>query len=83
MYLCTTNSTQECSTALIGKNGHESSFVNNALEDTRRGSGPVIHLDLDGGEEPAVTTDVMFSGKLVAIPTPTFLSYIILNFIMN
>lgn len=25
----------------------------------------VVHVDLDGGEEPAVTTDVMLSGKTI------------------
>lgn len=66
MYLCTTNSVQDCSASLLGSDGRDAStFVENTVEDTRRESVAVIHMDLDGGEEPAVTTDVMFSGKLL------------------
>ena len=58
MYLCTANS-NESPSILPGNSEHEIQFLNNVVE----GNAENVHLDLDGGdEEPAVTTDVMFSG---------------------
>ncbi|XP_046654365.1 cyclin-D-binding Myb-like transcription factor 1 isoform X1 [Daphnia pulicaria] len=66
MYFCTPNSSEGCSTVSSGTEGHQTiRFLSGATQDVVSGgdSVAVVHLDLDGGEEPAVTTDVMFSGS--------------------
>lgn len=37
--------------------------MNSKTYENENDTGPIIQLHLDGGDEPAVTTDVMFSGK--------------------
>ena len=68
MYFCTPNPSEGCSTISSGTEGHQTiRFLSSATQDVVSGgdSVAVVHLDLDGGEEPAVTTDVMFSGKSI------------------
>lgn len=62
MYLCTSNSSDECHTILSDSDDHNTRFASSAAQVRGSGHEAVVHLDLDGGEEPAVTTDVMFSG---------------------
>ncbi|XP_057374404.1 cyclin-D-binding Myb-like transcription factor 1 isoform X1 [Daphnia carinata] len=63
MYLCTPNTAEGCSSILSRAERHDIEFANNVRQNAETGndSVAVVHLDLDGGEEPAVTTDVMFS----------------------
>lgn len=63
MYLCTPSTNDGCETVGL----QDIRFISTATQDVRSGSDSVaiVHLDLDGGEEPAVTTDVMFSGILI------------------
>jgi len=68
MYFCTPNPNEGCSTISSATEGHQATrFLNNATQDVESGgdSVAVVHLDMDGGEEPAVTTDVMFSGMSI------------------
>jgi hypothetical protein len=68
MYLCTPITNEDCSTISSGTEGlRDIRFISTATQDVGSGSDSVtvVHLDLDGGEEPAVTTDVMFSGMLI------------------
>lgn len=64
MYLCTPNTAEDCSNILSRTERHDIEFANNLrqIAGTGNDSVAVVHMDLDGGEEPAVTTDVMFSG---------------------
>lgn len=63
MYLCTPSTNDGCETVGL----QDIRFISTATQDVGSGSDSVaiVHLDLDGGEEPAVTTDVMFSGILI------------------
>lgn len=68
MYLCTPSTNESCSTISTGTEGlQDIRFISTATHDVGSGSDSVavVHLDLDGGEEPAVTTDVMFSGMII------------------
>lgn len=42
----------------------------------------IVHLDLDGIDEPAVTTDVMFSGELKIQIIPDFIMVVLDNYFL-
>ena len=64
MYVCSTSTMQTSGSVTPGVVRQDIKYVNNVPLDRegRNDNIAVVQLDLDGGDESAVTTDVMFSG---------------------